>query len=165
MKQRLFLVNLIALTAMASLLFCTKSMAEPENTAWQWQIHTSLYTHHYHYNPEHNDHQRLVNLELYNPEEWIAGAAIFDNSFNQPSQYVYVGKAFHPLDDLPNLHTKVTAGFIHGYKGQYKNKIPFNSEGIAPAILPSIGYSYKRVTSEVIFLGTAGAMLTVGYKF
>lgn len=169
MKHRLLLANLISLATIGSLLLCSNSMASPENLEnpadWQWQIHTSLYTHHYHYSPDHNDHQRLVNLEFYNPDEWIVGAALFDNSFDQFSQYVYVGKAFHPFDDLPDLHTKVTAGFIHGYSGQYKNKIPFNSEGIAPAILPSIGYSYKRVTSEIILLGTAGAMLTVGYKF
>ena len=158
MKERIFLISFIGI------LFCTNTIASAQSD-WQWQIHTSVYTAHYHYNPQHNDHQKLLNLEFYNNNEWLAGGALFENSFYQPSQYVYIGKAFHPIENLPDFHFKVTGGLIHGYKDPYKNKIPMNNWGVAPAVLPSIGYSYKQATSEVIFLGSAGLILTVGYKF
>ncbi len=154
----------LLLTSVISLLWNPAIHAATED-AWQWQIHTSAYTQHYSHNPLHNNHQRLINLEAYNAHDWLAGIAVFDNSFNQPSQYVYIGRSFHPINSLPDLHVKVTGGLIHGYKDSYKDKIPLNALGVAPAILPSIGYSYKQATSEIIFLGTAGVMLTVGYKF
>ena len=155
--KSIFLVASLLLSLYSSL-----SVAEDE---YNWQIHTSAYTHHFNYDPKHNDHQQLINLERYNQDDWLVGAASFQNSFNQASQYVYIGKSFHPLDDLPNLHFKLTGGLIHGYKGPYKKKIAFNSQGVAPAALPSVGYSYQKVTTEVILLGTAGYMWTVGYKF
>ncbi|HRL74969.1 MAG TPA: hypothetical protein PK440_00355 [Candidatus Accumulibacter phosphatis] len=51
---------------------------------------------------------------------------------------------------------------MHGYKGQYQDKIPFNGSGYAPAIVPAVGYCYQRVCSELVLFGTAGAMLTLG---
>ena len=152
------------LTSLIFLIWSAHIHASSENE-WQWQIHTSAYTQHYSHNPLHNNHQRLINLEAYNPNDWLTGIAVFDNSFNQPSQYLYVGRSFHPINAAPDLHLKVTGGLIHGYKAPYKDKIPLNALGVAPAILPSIGYSYKKATSELIFLGTAGIMVTVGYKF
>ena len=60
------------------------------------------------------------------------------------------------------LFIKVTAGLVHGYRGQYQDKIPFNKSGIAPVIIPSVGYCVVRVCSEVVFFGAAGAMFTIG---
>jgi len=37
-----------------------------------------------------------------------------------------------------------------------------NSSGFAPAILPSVGYCYNRICSELVLFGAAGAMLTLG---
>ena len=51
---------------------------------------------------------------------------------------------------------------LHGYKEPYEHKIPFNSSGYAPAILPAAGYCYNRFCSEFIVFGTAGVMLTFG---
>lgn len=161
MKQRRLPLPLLALLS----LYFTSTVILAEENGAQWQIHTSAYTQHYHYSPQHNDHQHLINIERYDSNNLLIGAAVFDNSFNQASQYVYAGKIFHPINNLPDFHLKVTGGLIHGYKGAYKDKIPMNNLGVAPAILPSIGYSYRQATSEIIFLGVAGAMLTIGYKF
>jgi hypothetical protein len=131
----------------------------------RWLLQTSIYTRHFHHNPEHNNHQHLVNLEYQWPNRWIAGASAFDNSFRQPSQYVYVGQLFRPLESAPLLHFKLTGGLIHGYKDQYRDKIPLNRYGIAPAIIPAIGLSGEHVSAEVNFFSTAGMMVTMGVLF
>jgi len=129
----------------------------------RWLFQTSVYTRHYHYDPRHNNHQRLLNLERWNSAGNGLGVALFDNSFGQPSQYVYGGKFWRPFDgSAPLLHMKLTAGLISGYKGEYQDKIPYNRNGIAPAIIPSIGLSGRRYTGEVVLLWNAGAMVTFG---
>ena len=57
---------------------------------------------------------------------------------------------------------KVTAGLLHGYKGEYRDKIPFNHYEIAPAIIPSVGYCWSRYCGEFVLLGGAGALFTIG---
>ncbi len=62
----------------------------------------------------------------------------------------------------PKLYTKVSAGFIYGYKGKHKDAIAFNQMGIAPAVIPSLGYAFTpKDSAEVFLLGTAG--LTFSY--
>ena len=53
-------------------------------------------------------------------------------------------------------------GPLHGYSGQYQDKIPFNSSGVAPAIIPGVGYCVKRYCGEFVLLGTNAALLTIG---
>lgn len=131
----------------------------------RWLLQTSAYTTHFHDNPEHNNHQHLVNLEYQRSDQWVIGASAFDNSFGQPAQYAYVGRLFRPLDSAPLVHFKLTGGLIHGYKGQYKDKIPLNSQGVAPVIIPAIGLSGKHLSGEVNFFGLAGLMVTMGVLF
>ena len=132
-----------------------------------WYFQTSLYTHHFSSNPKHVDHNLLLNLEYQRADNWVFGGAQFRNSFGQPSQYLYFGKIFRPLSIAPNLYLKLTAGAVHGYKGEFRDKIPFNRSGIAPILLPSIGYDFygRRFATEVIVFGTSGLMWTVGARF
>jgi hypothetical protein len=123
---------------------------------------TSVYTKHFNYNPAHDDHQNLIQGEWNVTEQWLAGAALFDNSFGQATQYVYGGYRFRPLEQLQPLYLKVSAGLVHGYSGQYQDKIPFNNLGTAPVIIPSIGYCVNRFCSEAVFFGIAGVMVTIG---
>jgi len=128
---------------------------------------TSVYTVHFNPSPDHVNNQHLLNLEWRFQDrprygQWVAGLAGFANSFGQPSQYLYGGWLARPFDKLQPLYFKITAGVLHGYEGEYKNKIPFNSSGYAPAVLPSIGYCINRFCSELVLFGTAGAMLTLG---
>jgi hypothetical protein len=152
-----FFLALLGFLAMAGNVF-----AEGEA---RWLLQTSLYTRHYRDNPEHNNHQHLVNLEYQRPDQWVVGAAAFENSFHQSSQYVYLGKLFRPLESVPQLHFKLTGGLIHGYRGQYRDKIRYNSRGVAPAIIPAIGLSGKHVSGEVSLFGKAGLMVTMGVLF
>ena len=125
-------------------------------------LETSLYTRHFHYDAAHDDHQNLILGEWNITEQWLVGASFFHNSFGQPSQYVYGGYRFRPFQKLQPLYFKISAGLVHGYTDEYQDKIPFNSSGIAPVIVPSVGYCFNRYCSELVIFGGAGLLLTFG---
>lgn len=144
-------------------------------------LKTSLYTRHYRDDSRHINHQRMVNLEWiadtgYVPAwtdrgfaraertRWLAGAAAFRNSFGQQSTYLYGGFR-HELArrEHASAYVKLTGGVLHGYRGEFRDKIPLNHLGVAPAVLPAIGIDYRRVNLELIPFGTAGFMLNIGW--
>jgi hypothetical protein len=131
----------------------------------QWDLTLAPYAYHWNYNPEHRPVflgaiDRRVNGNRF------CGLALFRNSFGQPSAYAYVGKRWDNLLGNPQLFANVSAGLIYGYKDKYKDKIPFNDYGIAPAIIPSLGYSFTRDDSmQVMVLGTAGLLFSYGRSF
>ncbi len=130
-------------------------------------VQTSLLTRHFDPDPEHINQQKLISIELHNPDRWLTGAAWFKNSFDQPTWYVYAGREF-PLWQVAgeiNIRAKLTGGLLRGYKGEYRDKIPLNHFEIAPALLPSIGVQWGRVESDLIIFGTAGMMVTAGLRF
>lgn len=130
-------------------------------------VQTSLYTRHFSPDPEHTNRQRLISLELHNHKDWLVGAARFKNSFDQDSVYFYAGKSWSFWEQGPHLEAraKLTAGALHGYRGEYRDKIPFNRFEIAPAILPSVGLRWHRLETDLIIFGTAGMMVTGGIRF
>ncbi len=127
-------------------------------------LETSIYTWHFHYDPAHVSNSKLILGEWNITEQWLVGASYFLNSFGQPSEYIYGGWRVRPIDEGPwhPLYFKVSAGLVHGYKDQYRDKIPFNHSGIAPAVIPSMGYCFGRVCPEIVIFGTAGMMLNIG---
>jgi hypothetical protein len=131
------------------------------STDARWYLQTSVYTKHFRPDPKHDNHQNLVNLEYWRADNYLAGGAWFHNSFGQASQYLYVGRRWEPFEN-PAIYMKLTGGVLHGYKGEYRDKIPFNHSGYAPAIVPSVGYATKRFAGELVLFGTSGLMLTVG---
>lgn len=164
------LASLVLVLAASTALAQSEAAAEPQSSMFELDhvfIQTSLYTRHFSPNPKHNNHQDLMAVELHNPHRWMVGAAWFKNSYRQPSWYWYVGREF-PLwepDHQFSVRAKLSAGVLRGYKGKYRDKIPFNRAGIAPAILPSVGVRYKRLEADVIMYGTAGMMITAGVRF
>jgi len=130
----------------------------------EWRFQTSLYTHHWSSDPEHVNNSNLIDIEFETTTRWVYGFAWFDNSFGQPSQYLYAGYSW-PLFKKDWAYFKLTGGLLHGYKEPYDEKIPMNDLGIAPAIVPSFGLKYKRVFSEIQILGTAALTWTVGFNF
>ncbi len=135
----------------------------PRPRQHRWLVQTSLYTRHFDHDPDHNNRQNLINIEYQRQDEWLLGAAAFRNSFDQPSQLAYFGKRWYPSSSWPQAHVKFVVGLLHGYKPPYDEKIPFNSSGIAPVILPAIGWSHKQFATEIIVFGTAGVLWTVGF--
>ena len=130
-----------------------------------WDLTLSPYTHHWRYSPDHKP-VFLAALEQRLQRDRFCGVALFRNSFGQPSTYVYAGRQWDGVLEQPKLFTKVSAGLIYGYKGVYQHKIPFNDYGIAPAIIPSLGWHINRESSaQVMLLGTAGVMFAYGQRF
>ena len=128
-------------------------------------LRTSLYTKHFNPDPGHVNNQALVALEYNKLGGWLLGGAAFQNSFGQPTQYLYVGKKFVLSQVSDHLYGKLTGGLVHGYKGDHKDDIPFNDLGVAPIALPSLGLQFGRFGTELIVFGTAGMMVTVGWHF
>lgn len=137
------------------------SAPEPWRTD-RFYLQTSLYTRHFNTDAYHNDHQNLIGLEWNVTERWLVAAAAFDNSFGQPSQFVYGGLRLRPFDNAQPFYIKIAAGVVHGYKGEYQHKIPLNGSGVAPVITASVGYCVDRLCSELALFGTAGVVLTAG---
>jgi hypothetical protein len=156
--RQLLRLAIISLTT----LLATGNVSAMEITEWRFQ--TSIYTHHWSPDPEHVSNSKLLDLEFETSKKWIYGFAYFQNSFGQPSQYLYAGYSW-PLFKTDWAYFKLTGGFLHGYKDPYDDKIPMNGLGVAPAIVPSLGLRYKRVFTEMQILGTAAITWTVGFNF
>jgi hypothetical protein len=130
----------------------------------EWRFQTSLYTMHWSDDPDHVNKSNLLNLEFETTKRWIYGFAYFDNSFGQPSEYLYAGYRWQ-LYGKDWAYFKLTGGILHGYKEPYEDKIPLNGLGFAPAIIPTFGLRYKRVFTELQILGTAAITVTAGFSF
>lgn len=148
----------------ALLLIGTPAAASASENAQQpfWQVQTSAYTRHFSADSDHQDHQKLLGLEYNQASGWLYGGALFRNSFDQPSQYAYVGMRWE--NDRWPVYAKLSGGLIHGYKGDYKDKIPLNQLGIAPAIIPAVGTHWGPVTAEMLLLGNSAVMLNLGLR-
>ena len=156
-------VKSVRLITMVSLLLIAVDNANAFEIA-EWRLQTSVYTKHWDPEPEHVNHSNLLNIEFKTTTNWIYGFAYFDNSFGQPSQYLYAGYSWQ-MFNKDWVYFKLTGGLLHGYKEPYEKKIPFNELGVAPAILPTFGLKYKRVFTELQILGAAAATVTVGFTF
>nr|WP_298380890.1 hypothetical protein [uncultured Halomonas sp.] len=154
----------VLLTAISS------AHAETASSFWRYDhglVQTSLFTEHFRSDSDYDEQQNLIGIELHNPQRWFAGTAWFKNSFDQPTWYFYAGREI-PLWQLShdvNVRAKLTAGLLRGYDGDKRDNIPLNHLGIAPAILPTIGLSWKRLEGDLIVFGTAGMMFTGGISF
>ncbi len=120
---------------------------------------------HFSQNDDHSGSRFLISLEAVKSNDWLYGVSLFDNSFGQFSQYLYTGKSWDYHDTWEGFHTKLTVGLIHGYKDEYRDKIPLNNSGIAPAIIPGVGYKKGRFGGDMIFLGFNALLFTVGMDF
>ena len=126
----------------------------------------AYYTWHFHYDPDHQQ-SYLFDMEYrfdkyWLEGQWIAGLSLFQNSFGQFSQYAYGALQWRPWQEYPKAYVKVSAGLLHGYSGEYRDKIPFNHYEVAPAIIPSVGYCWSRYCGEFVLLGANAALFTVG---
>ena len=146
---------------------CPDSLAVEggEQPTKKWDLTISPYTHHWSNNPEHKQ-VILVALDSHVSGGRFCGLALFTNSFGQGSAYAYVGQQWDGILGNPKLFTKVSAGLLYGYRGAYKEKIPFNNYGIAPAIIPSLGYAFTpKDSAQVFLLGNAGVLFAYARSF
>jgi hypothetical protein len=132
-------------------------------------VQYGVYNVHFNPQPDHVNRNHKVTIQIYSnydrvwgADKTIFGISLLKNSFGQPTQYLYWGQKW---DFGEHFYAKITAGLIHGYKGQYRDKIPFNKAGVAPAIIPTFGVQYKDVSVEGMLLGASAFMVGVGYTF
>jgi len=140
---------------------------QQEPAGWdidQWYVFTSVYTKHFNPDPDHVNNQKLLGLEVQMQNHWLFGVAAFDNSFGQNSQYLYAGYKWSLLRS-DYWYFKLTGGLLHGYKEPYEDKIPINGLGVAPAVLPTLGFQYKFLVAEVNLAGLAAVTVTAGFAF
>ena len=132
-------------------------------------VYTSFYTKHFSHKPKHVDDQNMFGLEFRMSNKWMYGFTLFDNSFGQKSEYVYTAYRWRLSDNETfrpsNHYFKLSGGLIHGYKGEYQDKIPFNGLGVAPAIIPTYSYQYKNYMTDVSLGGVSVVTITVGFIF
>jgi len=144
-----------------------EAAAAEESGGWQideWFLFTSLYTKHFHPDPDHVDDQKMIGLEIRMKNQWLFGLASFDNSFGQRSEYLYGGYKWD-LFQSDHWYFKLTGGLLYGYKEPYEDKIPLNDLGVAPAILPSLGFQYGHGVAEVHLGGLSVLNVTAGIAF
>ena len=148
---------------------CVSAWADDRGGLWEspvtgWKVQTSIYTKHFDPDPEHNNHQNMLALEALLPDGWLVGAAVFDNSFDQPSQLAYAGKYWR-LGESRVWYLKLSGGLLHGYKDPYENKIPLNGLGVAPVIIPALGMQYGPWVTEMSLGGLAVVAFTTGVRW
>jgi hypothetical protein len=146
---------------------CPDSLAEEGGAqpTKKWDLTLSPYTYHWHYSAEHRP-VKLVAMDSHVSGGRFCGVAVFSNSFGQASTYVYVGKQWDGILGNPKLFSKVSAGLLWGYRGEYRDKIPFNQAGIAPALIPSLGYYVTpKDSAQVYLLGNAGLLFAYARSF
>ena len=153
---------LIFFTLLAMLMLVSEIASAFEIVEWRFQ--TSIYTKHWDPDPEHENNSKLLNIEFTEASGWIYGFAHFDNSFGQPSQFLYAGRQW-PLFKKNWTYFKLTGGLLNGYDEPFEDKIPLNGLGVAPAIVPTFGLKYKRVHTELQILGAAAITITAGFSF
>ena len=127
-------------------------------------VFSALYTKHYDPDPDHVDDRNMLGFEFQMRDSSLWGLAMFDNSFGQDSQYLYVGRTYRAFQS-DHWYYKLTGGLLHGYKEPHDDKIPFNDLGVAPAIIPAIGFRHKSYFAEFSQLGLAAGMITAGISF
>ena len=77
---------------------------------------------------------------------------------------LYMGKTW-PLLKSRHWYAKLTGGLLHGYKEPYEDKIPLNGLGVAPVIIPALGFRYRNFVMETNLGGLAVVMMTAGVRF
>jgi tetratricopeptide (TPR) repeat protein len=132
-----------------------------EATVQGWDLIFSPYT--FHFNPD-KDHKPVVAIGLLKGLEgrWLAGGAVFSNSFGQPSAYAFAGQRYLDPFGFENWYLQWTAGLLYGYVGEYEDKVPLNYKGFSPGFVPSLGYRFsKRIYGQLDLLGTSALMFTI----
>lgn len=143
-------------------LFCDHANADAD---YRWLIRTSVYTTHFDHDPDHNNNSQLIGLDYYlsDQRKWLVGGNTFRNSWDQRSVYLYAGRRFDWVDN--RFYGKLTAGALWGWRGEHQDAIPLNQLGVAPAIIPAVGFQAGRFTSEFVVFGINGLMINIGAFF
>lgn len=132
---------------------------------YRWYAQAGAYAH-WENDDEFKGAPYFAGIEYRRDDRWFAGLSLFNNSFGQFSQYLYLGATFHPADAYPAVRIKVSAGVAQGYKGEHYDTLPVRWGGSwGLGIVPAIGYQKGRVGYDLAVLGVGGLLFLVGYSF
>ena len=163
---QMFSHPMVRFTVCLAALYPFATQAEEEH--WYNYDHLNLPAGTYiHYDPDddHEGNRIFTSLEAVKSNDWsMVWPCSIIPSTSSPSIYTAARTGIF-MARLDGFHAKITAGLIHGYKGEFKDKIPNNGEGIAPAIIPGIGYKKGRFGADIYVLGISGLLFTVGIDF
>jgi hypothetical protein len=137
---------------------------EQRNKGSHWYLHGGAYVH-----LDNRDDYKgppvFGGIEYHRPDNWLGGLSLFNNSFGQFTQYLYLGKKFHPWDSNRAVRIKLSAGVAHGYRDEHYDTLPIRWGGSwGLGFVPGIGYQKDRVGYDVAVLGVAGLLFLVGYE-
>ena len=134
----------------------------PVETHGTWHFRGGLYAH-WNGSDEFKGPHILVSIERYRSDNWIYGLALFNNSFDQFSQYYFTGRKWHPFQKRPNLDLKLTVGLVHGYEGEHYDTLPVRWGGSwGLGVVPSLGHKKDKTNYEVSVLGAGGLLFSIG---
>ncbi|MFZ4759368.1 MAG: hypothetical protein ACOYLX_14505 [Burkholderiaceae bacterium] len=164
------LATITAIVALSAPISAQSEWITPDD---QLRVSYGPYAWHFNESTEHVRYNHLISVELLTPRWRFWGAdrtqigfAVFDNSFGQPSQYLYFGQEWDLGRFLGGTgYVNATAGLLHGYKDEYQDKIPFNRYGTAPVIIPSIGVRWGSFAVLATALGLNGFLFAASYQF
>jgi len=105
----------------------------------------------------------LVGVEGSHDDRHLVGVSLFNNSFDQFSQYFYYGYKWRLPFISESVQFKLTGGLIHGYVDEYEDKLAYNHNGWAPVLIPSLGWKRDKLGVDLAILGNSGVMLLIGY--
>ncbi len=130
-----------------------------------WRLVGAPYTRHLHQKPEYR-YVWGVGIERQRDDLWLYGATYFSNSFGQDSGYLYIGRQYPNLFDVPPLFFQWTAGLLYGYKGEFRNRVPLNYDGFSPGVVISLGWQFdEHFSAQLNKVGTSGLMLQLSYNW
>lgn len=153
-------ICLLAIWGPATALAEVEESPEP-----RWELVAAPFALHWASEADHR-HVVLLGLEKQEPGNVLWGGAAFRNSFGQPSAYAYYGRRWDQLFGSNDFYLKLSGGVIYGYKGRYKDKVPFNHHGFGLAVIPALGFQITRNDAlQIGFLGTAAAIFTYSRRF
>lgn len=156
-------VVISAATAILLLSPVARAVDLDSSMSHELMVAVGFYTLHYRSTQDQHSVTPLVALEWRRDDGWLAGGALFRNSFRQFSQTVYVGY----LQDFgaSGFYGKLSGGLLHGYTGKYEHRVPLNYRGFSPVLIPAVGYKIGAVRMELEFIWARGVLLTAGYAF
>ncbi|MET0333699.1 MAG: ABC transporter ATP-binding protein [Rhizobacter sp.] len=131
----------------------------------RWRVMASPYTIHYSHDEKHKP-VWMVGLERERADGLLLGAVYFSNSFGQPSGFVYGGQRLYDFSPYPQLFAQWTAGVMYGYRGEFKDKVPFNYGGFSPGVVLALGWQFTpRYSVQANVLGNSALMFQFAVDF
>ncbi len=162
--QRLVQVTVLLFVLPCVSRACAEQLGDAQDRGPGWYAQVGAYVHWLSSN-DFEGPPLFGGLEYHTGDGWSGGLSLFNNSFGQFTQYLYVGRRFHLWDSRPEIRLNITAGIVHGYRDEFYDTLPIRWGGDwGLGFVPAIGYQKRRMGFDVALLGVSGLLFLVGYQ-